>query len=158
MAKEDRYLLNKVTGVVWPWTPMMVGIPNKAGLVFQRQVGDQLQPGHPDMVEITKEEAMAILNKVKAQPEVIELPPKEEVPELSADDLARIAAERTDKIEEAIANLPEDKWGKGPTPYPITSEVSAITGFQVTFQEIKAIVTAMREQNDSSRIGKENTE
>ena len=135
MAKEQRYLKNKVTGVVWPYTPMMVGIPNKAGIVLQRQVGDQIQPGHPDMVEISKDEAMAILNKGKVQADE---PVKDQA-------LGMDAAERISKIEEVISNLPEEKWGKGPLPYPITSEVSAIAGFPVSFQEIKSIVTAMKE-------------
>jgi hypothetical protein len=135
MAKA-RYMKNKVTGVVWPYSPMMMGIPNKQGVVLQRNIGDKLVPGHPDMIEISEEEALAILNKGKA-PQAEGLAPElakiEEGPSI-----------RIRKIEDAIASLDEEGWGKGPVPYPKVNDVSALTGFPVSFQEIKAIVNTMR--------------
>ena len=151
MAKKARYLRNKITGVIWPYTPMMMGIPNKAGVVLQRQIGNQLVPGHPDMVEISEEEAMAILNKAKAPAEVVAAIPENEEPEMSAE-------ERIPRIEDAIASLPEDGFGKGAVPYPKVNDVSAITGFPVSFQEIKTIFTTMRGSNDSSGTGKKGQE
>ena len=147
MSKQARYLLNRVTGVVWPYTPMMVGIPNKAGVVLQRQVGDQLQKGHPDMVEISEEEALKILNKNKPigdAPQNIEAAPEQDTisNQMSSE-------ERTQKIEDAISSLPEEGWGKGFVPYPKVPDVIAITGFPVSFQEIKTIANAMRGRNDS---------
>jgi len=52
--------------------------------------------------------------------------------------------ERISVIEDAIASLPEESWSKGPLPYPKVPEVSALVGFKVSFQEIKAIVEAMK--------------
>jgi hypothetical protein len=52
---------------------------------------------------------------------------------------------RTAAIEDAISSLDEADWGKGPIPYPKVPAVSALTGFQVSFQEIKAVVFKMKE-------------
>jgi hypothetical protein len=52
---------------------------------------------------------------------------------------------RTAAIEDAISSLDEADWGKGAIPYPKVTAVSALTGFQVSFQEIKAVVLRMKE-------------
>ena len=51
---------------------------------------------------------------------------------------------RTEAIEEVIAGLPDEAWSNGKIPYPKVAEVSEAVGFQVTFQEIKVIVQALR--------------
>ena len=48
-------------------------------------------------------------------------------------------------IEDAISSLDEADWGKGPVPYPKVPAVSALTGFQVSFQEIKTVLLKMKE-------------
>jgi hypothetical protein len=64
------------------------------------------------------------------------VPPKQEMTPEEA---------RTAAIEDAISSLDEADWGKGPIPYPKVPAVSALTGFQVSFQEIKAVILKMKE-------------
>lgn len=54
------------------------------------------------------------------------------------------AEERITAIEDAIASLDDADWGKGPFPYPKVPAVSAVAGFQVSFQEIKSIWQNMK--------------
>ena len=149
MAKQQRYLKNMKTGVVWPWTPVMAGEPIKLGkdqqgkpvkaVIFQRQKdsdGEMLK-GHQDMVEISEEEAMAILAKKLPVPKD-ENEPESEKPKVLTKE-GRNAA-----IEDAIASLPPEGWSKGDYPFPLVPAVSEIVGFKVAFQEIKTAWTAMK--------------
>ena len=56
-------------------------------------------------------------------------------------------AERKAAIEDAISGMSEEDWSKGPIPYPKVPVVSALTGFKVSFQEIKAISDEMKGGN-----------
>ena len=56
-------------------------------------------------------------------------------------------AERKAAIEDAISGMSEEDWSKGPVPYPKVPVVSALTGFKVSFQEIKAISDEMKGGN-----------
>ena len=52
--------------------------------------------------------------------------------------------ERNTVIEDAIASLPPEGWSKGDFPFPLVPAVSELTGFKVTFQEIKTAWQGMK--------------
>ena len=128
-----RYLKNRETGTVWHYTEGLAS--------------------HRDVFEISEAEFIATLNnmKRKGKPISVGVPavlPAD--PELVGQKLTK--EDRVHKIEDAIASIPDDQWGKGFVPLPKVPDVSAITGFPVSFQEIKAITENMKSSTEHLRI------
>jgi len=85
------------------------------------------------------------IEAAKARVEELNYPQgRSDIPSPAPEQKEMSAEERISAIEDAISSMDEADWGKGPLPYPKVPAVPAITGFKVSFQEIKAVWDNMK--------------